>query len=670
MANLINNLTIKAKLLAGFGTIIAVLAIVSTLSYTHFVTVGHEVEEMELAAEELALAANLEVQFLKMTRAARQFVQKGDDASEAQTKEFAAKTHKAITAAKAGMKIAKHAAQVEEIQKAFVSYEAGFFEVTKLQHEHDSLIENSLNPTADKMIVDLDALVADARAENNKELTLEALEAREHAFLIQVYTGRFLLEGKQSYGDKVAKEFVAFEKTLKKMSPILHTDHEKKLHQELLELRAKYQTVYANIQLDEEKIYKLMDVQMPKFAGVILKNSEALEHEAAEHEHEVAKEAQHEIKTAEFEILLLMFIGVSAGVGIAVLLTAVISKPIRSITSIMRELADNHLDADVSYQDRKDEIGNMAEAVQVFKDNAIERVRLEADAAEQAKQEIERVARVDELIAEYENTATTVMDAVVDGSHNILEIANSMGGSINKTSSGSLEVAEASLSTSHDVESAAAATAELSASIQEISRQVTQSSPVANSAVREAEEVNTKIQGLNNAAQKIGDVVSMITDIAEQTNLLALNATIEAARAGDAGKGFAVVASEVKNLANQTSKATDEISEQIGKVQAETRESMDAIQNVTNTITNIDEIVTSISAAVEEQSAATSEIAQTVERVDQSAKLVADRIASVTRNSANSYGSAIKVIWAADSLDSPIKKMNSETSGFLSSVRI
>lgn len=177
----------------------------------------------------------------------------------------------------------------------------------------------------------------------------------------------------------------------------------------------------------------------------------------------------------------------------------------------------------------------------------------------------------------------------------------------------------------------------------------------------------SKIRGLNETAQKIGDVVSMITDIAEQTNLLALNATIEATRAGDAGKGFAVVASEVKNLANQTATATDQISNQIKKIQIETQESADAIESITGTITSIDEVVTSISAAVEEQGAATSEIAQTVEPVNGSSKLVANRIAKVTQNSAHTYGSAIKVLWASDDLDKPLKIIKTELDEFLKS---
>ncbi|MBT6363973.1 MAG: HAMP domain-containing protein, partial [Rhodospirillaceae bacterium] len=385
-----------------------------------------------------------------------------------------------------------------------------------------------------------------------------------------------------------------------------------------------------------------------------------------------ARKAQNEstLKSTFTLIAACIIGGVVIGIILAVVIGAGIANPIGNMTTSMKSLAAGDMTVDVPGTGRGDEIGDMAEAVEVFKNNALESDRLKAD-QERLKQEAEEEKRstMNQMADELDQSVGTSVKTIVTGSTNIFDIATAMGGSINRTSSGSLEVAEASISTSHDVESAAAATAELSASIQEISRQVAQSSTVANSAVREAEEVNTKIQGLNDAALKIGEVVGMITDIAEQTNLLALNATIEAARAGDAGKGFAVVASEVKNLASQTSKATDEISEQISKVQSETRESMNAIQNVTNTITNIDEIVTSISAAVEEQSAATSEIAQTVERVDQSAKLVASRIANVTQKSAQSYGSAIKVLWAAEELDAPTKKMQGDLTEFLETVR-
>ncbi|NQW02186.1 MAG: hypothetical protein HQ483_20960, partial [Rhodospirillales bacterium] len=315
-------------------------------------------------------------------------------------------------------------------------------------------------------------------------------------------------------------------------------------------------------------------------------------------------------------------------------------------------------------------IGEMANAVQVFKENAIERVRLEeeqrqADIRAQEEKRAFMMSTADNL----EKSVGESILMVVNRSQKILDVSQRMGDSIDKSTSGSFSVAEASLETASDVEIVAAATTQLTASVQEISSMVAESSRVANSAVGEANDVNQKIQGLNAAAQKIGEVVQLITDIAEQTNLLALNATIEAARAGDAGKGFAVVASEVKNLANQTAKATDEIGAQIGKIQNETRQSVEAIDGITHTIGEIDKVSTAVAAAVEEQQAATSEIAGTIARVSQSASLVADQIGKVTQSSAKSYSSAISVIWAAKDLEKPTSNVKNQIDEFLRSIR-
>ena len=208
-----SNQKVMTKISLGFGSVVVIFLIVIALSFWNFVRIGHEVHEMEEAALELELAAKVELQYLKMIRAVREFVQKGDDASEAQTQMFAAETRKAIANAQAGIKIESHLALIAEISEHFEKYMTSFEKVAKLKHHHDDYISDVLDPTADKMIIDLDGIVKDAREENNDALANKTFEAREHVFLIQVYIGRLLLEQKEEYGEKIAYEFAVFEKT-------------------------------------------------------------------------------------------------------------------------------------------------------------------------------------------------------------------------------------------------------------------------------------------------------------------------------------------------------------------------------------------------------------------------------------------------------------------------
>ncbi len=348
-----------------------------------------------------------------------------------------------------------------------------------------------------------------------------------------------------------------------------------------------------------------------------------------------------------------------------------ITSPLSEMTRAMGFLAEGDLETDVPALGRGDEIGKMAATVQVFKENAIRVKQMEVEKEESARRsEAEKHGLMMAMADDLEASVGGVIAAVSAASTEMQSSAQSMASTAEHTSTQSTEVAAAAELASANVQTVATAAEELSSSIGEISRQVSQSSEIASNAVKEAERTNKMVLGLADSAQKIGDVVELITDIAEQTNLLALNATIEAARAGDAGKGFAVVASEVKNLANQTARATEEISSQIGGIQSATIEAVGAIQGIGGTIGEINGIASTIAAAVEEQGAATGEIARNVEQAATGTQTVTSNIAGVTTAAGETGQAAGEILSATGELSQQSELLKAEVDKFLEQIRV
>ncbi len=347
-----------------------------------------------------------------------------------------------------------------------------------------------------------------------------------------------------------------------------------------------------------------------------------------------------------------------------------VSAPISDITDTMTQLANGDKQVRIPFTDRRDEIGSMASAVEVFKDNMIKNEEMVAAQEVERKAKEVRAEKISQRTASFDNVIKLVLGTVSSASQQMEASAQTMQAAAEETNVQSTAVAAASEQASTNVQTVAAATEELSSSIQEISRQVAESTRVVNQAVNEATKTKQLVRGLDEAAGKIGQVVALITDIAEQTNLLALNATIEAARAGEAGKGFAVVASEVKNLATQTAKATEEIGGQISGIQSATKGSVEAIERIFETIEKVNGISTTIASAVEEQGAATKEIARNVEQAASGTQEVSNNIVGVTKAAGETGQVSTQVLEAAKELARQSTTLRSEVDTFLSDIKV
>ncbi|MBX9648203.1 MAG: MCP four helix bundle domain-containing protein [Xanthobacteraceae bacterium] len=381
------------------------------------------------------------------------------------------------------------------------------------------------------------------------------------------------------------------------------------------------------------------------------------------------REAAEGYQLAFWIVLGIILAVMIAGVGVGLYLVRDLSRGIAAIVTPMQALGSGDLAAEVTRRGEHTEIGVMADALQVFKQALIDKRDADEAAARDAEAKIERARRVDDITRNFEAVVGEIVETVASAATELEASANVLTVTAERSQQLAITVAAASEEASTNVQSVASASEELSSSVNEISRQVQESSRVASDAVDQAQTTNSRVGELAKAASRIGDVVELINTIAGQTNLLALNATIEAARAGEAGRGFAVVASEVKALAEQTAKATGEISQQISGIQSATQDSVGAIKEIGDTIGRMSEISSAIAAAVEQQGAATQEISRNIQQAAMGTTEVSSNITDVQRGATETGSASSQVHSAAKSLSCESNRLKIEVSKFLDSVR-
>jgi methyl-accepting chemotaxis protein len=372
---------------------------------------------------------------------------------------------------------------------------------------------------------------------------------------------------------------------------------------------------------------------------------------------------------ARLTALAVALVVLGLGLAAAWLLARSISAPLVGITGVMQSLAHGNLTVTVPSMTRTDEVGEMARAVEVFKQNAADKLRMEEEAARLRAEEDRSRAERDAAATELALTVQGKVGAVDKATAGIRATANAMTMRSERSGSMSLDMGDAATVTSQRAAMASEAIRKLALAVDEIAVEVSHSHAITRQAVVEVTGTAGRMEGLSRSVQAIGEVVKLINDIAAQTNLLALNATIEAARAGDAGKGFAVVANEVKTLANQTARATDDITRQVGEVQQSAKDMAESIGGVVTIIRSLDGVAATIAAAVEEQDASTREIASNVEAVSAQADVVSKTVYELARSSAETCAGTIRVMWSAKSLAETVDLLSGETQVFLTRMR-
>ncbi len=639
----------------GFAVTLAISAASMGFAYMGFERVSSGVASYRSSVAEADLARNIDRELISYRSLARYFVltAKEEDAKAALVAE--ANLREAIVQSMKGTANAARLEQVAKLEREFRAFTKIFAEIVKFKEENELIAKNRLARSGTAFRFKIDDLPSNADDSQIQAVQFGARKVADQFQAVTALVNTFVINSDQAVAASALARLKFVENTL---TVIPNT--EEKLVESLKESSAlldEYRQALTKL-IENAKAIDQLTVEMTESAAAIDKGTGAMKSDLLADQKRLEDESHRTIGETEQLILMLATGGFVLGVIWAFLLGKGISRPIGAMCAAMRELASGNFEVVLPGLGRKDELGEMAGAVEEFKVQAV--AKAERDAAAQEAQN---------KAANFEATVGAIVSNVSASAVQLEASAGTLTRTAETTQSLSSHVAGASEEASSNMQSVASATEELSASVDEIGRRVKESSQIAEAAVQQAERTDARIGKLSRAAQEIGDVVKLITAIAEQTNLLALNATIEAARAGDAGRGFAVVASEVKSLASQTAKATDEISSHISGMQGATQESVAAIKEIGGTIGKISDIASTIADAVEQQSSATQEIARSVQNVAQGTQEAAASVMQVNRGATETGSASEEVLNSARSLSTESTRLREELDRFMANIR-
>ncbi|WP_439405556.1 methyl-accepting chemotaxis protein [Bradyrhizobium sp. DASA03076] len=661
-------LRIRGRLYAGFTALAAVGLIMTVVAVWNLWTVQDQVAKMSAFSDNAARVREISVHLQALQRANLRYIY---DANEPAFKEAAEREAAAVELLKA----ASAASFTEERRKIYDGLIGDVDKLQALRERMGAAVKETtkgkaaLLPGGEELNTYAGKLVIAAHGTHDPEITAPVADLESKILQARLASWRFLA----MRDSKASSTFRAnTERAQQRITALQDATLPEQVKSALAPVRTSLSSYQAAFEATSAAILVAEETYRNNIAPLIAGSIDKLKVADAE----LTADSQKTRTIAAGVIASTTWIQAAAGglavvfsVIVAVLIARSIVGPLTSMTRAMGRLAGGDLAVEIPSRGKTDEIGDMAKAIQVFKDSMIDTERLRHEQAEsEARQAEDRKKDMVRLADQFEQAIGEIVDTVSSASSELEASAGTLTTTATRAQDLSTEVASASQEASANVQAVASATEELSSSVSEIARQVQDSARIAGEAVEQASKTNARVSELSKAAARIGDVVELISTIAGQTNLLALNATIEAARAGEAGRGFAVVASEVKALAEQTAKATGEIAQQVSGIQTATEESVGSIREISGTIERLSEISSAVAAAVEEQGAATQEISRNVQQAAHGTQRVSTNIRDVQRGAADTGSASSQVLSAARSLSTDSNRLKTEVAKFIASV--